>query len=335
MAALFVNHRKVEEFRHTAHVQNMLDNEMYARYRYTNGGIDYLEDLLKESLERTTRRNRALTVRQMILITLRFFATGAFFNIIGDSMGYHKCTVSRVVAQVTEAICGHIHQFVTWPDANARAWNMTEYFKKAGFPNVVGCVDGTHIRIQAPSEDEPAFVNRKGFHSINMQAVCDFTGKFTSVNASWPGSCHDAHVFRTSGLAAKLTIEHVAFSDGVLLGDSGYALKPFLMTPFIRVDSEAKERYQQAHTRTRACIERAFGRLKRFHVLHSEIRLRPEKACKVAVACVILHNIAVDMNIPMDDDEFIQPQNGNDGVHQDGGTGVATRDFIVENFFSV
>ncbi|XP_052815415.1 putative nuclease HARBI1 isoform X1 [Mya arenaria] len=115
-----------------------------------------------------------------------------------------------------------------------------------------------------------------------------------------------------------------------------YALKPFLMTPFIRVDSEAKERYQQAHTRTRACIERAFGRLKRrFHVLHSEIRLRPEKACKVAVACVILHNIAVDMNMPMDDDEFIQPQNGNDGVHQDGGTGVATRDFIVENFFSV
>ncbi|XP_052787504.1 putative nuclease HARBI1 [Mya arenaria] len=108
------------------------------------------------------------------------------------------------------------------------------------------------------------------------------------------------------------------------------------MTPFIRVDSESKERYQQAHTRTRACIERAFGRLKRrFHVLHSEIRLRPEKACKVAVACVILHNIAVDMNMPMDDHDFIQPQNGNDGVHQDGGTGVATRDFIVENFFSV
>ncbi|XP_052783143.1 putative nuclease HARBI1 [Mya arenaria] len=299
----------------------MLDNEMYARYRYANGGIDYLEDLLKESLERTTRRNRALTVRQMILITLRFFATGAFFNIIGDSMGYHKCTVSRVVAQVTEAICGHIHQFVMWPDANARAWNMTEIFKKAGFPNVVGCVDGTHIRIQAPSEDEPAFEN---LHA----------------NASWPGSCHDAHVFRTSGLAAKLTIEYVAFSDGDLLGDSEYehekyALKPFLMTPFIRVDCEATERYQQAHTRTKACIERAFGRLKRrFHVLHS-IHLRPEKACKVAVACVILHNIAVDMNMPMDDDEFIQPQNGNDGVHHDGGTGVATRDFIVENFFSV
>ena len=51
-----------------------------------------------------------------------------------------------------------------------------------------------------------------------------------------------------------------------------YPLRPFLMTPFLRRDTEAKERYQAAHSRTRACIERAFGRWKRrLHVLHSEV----------------------------------------------------------------
>ena len=30
-------------------------------------------------------------------------------------------------------------------------------------------VDGTFIRIQAPNKDEQDFVNRKGYHSLNVQ----------------------------------------------------------------------------------------------------------------------------------------------------------------------
>ena len=38
-----------------------------------------------------------------------------------------------------------------------------------GFPNVLRCVDGTFIRIIAPTENESDFVNRKGFHPLNVQ----------------------------------------------------------------------------------------------------------------------------------------------------------------------
>ena len=66
-------------------------------------------------------------------------------------------------------------------------------------------------------------------------------------------------------LNCKISNQNIFFSHR-------YPLRPFLMTPFLRRDTEAKERYQAAHSRTRACIERAFGRLKRrFHVLHSEV----------------------------------------------------------------
>lgn len=34
-------------------------------------------------------------------------------------------------------------------------------------PNCIGCVDGTHIRIVAPSYNEADYMNRKGFYSIN------------------------------------------------------------------------------------------------------------------------------------------------------------------------
>ena len=37
-------------------------------------------------------------------------------------------------------------------------------------------------------------------------------------------------------------------------------------------------------------VERDIGHLKRrFHTLHGEIRLSPEKTCQVIIACVILH----------------------------------------------
>ena len=38
-----------------------------------------------------------------------------------------------------------------------------------GFPNVIGLIDGTQIPIQAPTENEIDYVNRKGVHAINCQ----------------------------------------------------------------------------------------------------------------------------------------------------------------------
>ena len=49
-------------------------------------------------------------------------------------------------------------------------------YQIAGFPCVIGCIDRTHIRIQAPSQNEQNYVNRKGYHSVNVQVICDDKG---------------------------------------------------------------------------------------------------------------------------------------------------------------
>ena len=51
-------------------------------------------------------------------------------------------------------------------------------------------------------------------------------------------------------------------------------------------------------------VERGIGHLKRrFHVLHGEIRLSPEKTCQVITACAVLYNICKDRNIILHGEE--------------------------------
>ena len=123
---------------------------------------------------------------------------------------------------------------------------------------------------------------------------------YTNVVARWPGSTHDSHVVRTSNICTHLQINHRSLDDGVFLGDSGYACSPFLMTPYTSARNAAQEAY--AHAKTRVVIEQTFGRWKRrFHVLHSEIRMAPEKVCMIVGACAELHNIALQLHEPVEE----------------------------------
>ena len=75
------------------------------------------------------------------------------------------------------------------------------------------------------------------------------------------------------------------------LGDNGYACTPFLQTPYAHPQTTSGEGFNEAHKTTRCIIEQTFGLLKRrFHVLHSEIRMVPDRVCTIVAACFVLHN---------------------------------------------
>lgn len=131
---------------------------------------------------------------------------------------------------------------------------------------------------------------------------------------------HDAFVFRTSQIARYLETENPLGQTGVVLGDSGYPCRPFLMTPYLHPANQHQQRYNRAHKQTRVKIEHAFGVLKRrFHILHGEVRMQPDRVCKIITACAVLNNIAIDRNereppadrfppIVMDDDIYDVPK---------------------------
>ncbi|KAJ8400753.1 hypothetical protein AAFF_G00395220 [Aldrovandia affinis] len=83
----------------------------------------------------------------------------------------------------------------------------------------------------------------------------------------------------------------------------------------------------RAHKRTRCVVERGIGQLKRrFHVLHGEIRLTPEKASsRVITVCAILHNLCKQRNIPQPEEEEEEEEDDDDddnGGGDEGGVAV-------------
>lgn len=117
---------------------------------------------------------------------------------------------------------------------------QASFFDVAGFPSVIGCIDCTHIRILAPKNKiERDYVNRKCFHSINVQAIVDDRGKFLNIVAKWPGCTHDAFILKNSDVYRAFEENEI---QGVLLGDSGYPSKKWLYTPLSNPQTRAEKR---------------------------------------------------------------------------------------------
>lgn len=166
--------------------------------------------------------------------------------------------------------------------------------KLSTFADVVGAVDGSLIPINKPPGSGWQYHTRKGFTAINMVAVADGRRRFLFVNANYPGSCHDSPIF--NGSALQTSFEQGEFVPGyVLLGDSAFRNTNFVLTPVGTPRNTGEEHFNAAHKKTRCVIEESFGMLKnKFKILQTSIRLQPFKAAQVIIACVALHNYAIN-----------------------------------------
>ena len=123
-----------------------------------------------------TRRNHTISTEQQLLIALRFFASGSFLQVIGDTHGYDKATVARIVRKVSLAFANKHEQWIKFStimeDKNTIRAGMYDI---AGFPRVIGSIGGTHIRLRAPNQNEPIYVNRKKFpqHKCTSDHISD------------------------------------------------------------------------------------------------------------------------------------------------------------------
>ncbi|KAL2098342.1 hypothetical protein ACEWY4_007549 [Coilia grayii] len=210
-----------------------------------------------------------IPVPMRVSIALYKLGSCGEYRLVANQFGVHKSTVKKFVYLFCRGMVDNaMTNLIRIPDYE-EAVQISEHFQRAyGLPQVIGCVDGSHIPILPPSDGYRDFINRKGWASYVLQGVVD--DHFWSVNCKVPGSAHGANILRQSELFKKADqlpkfwklMGKVLFC--FILGDPAYPLlewliKGYTKSPRLTPQQESFNVYLNA---ARTCVEIAFGGLK-------------------------------------------------------------------------
>ncbi|XP_032785669.1 putative nuclease HARBI1 [Daphnia magna] len=146
------------------------DAQVMRTFRFDKSSLSYTAGLIEELLPtRTSRAKRCLTPL-------------SFQSVVGNVLKVSQRSVGRSIHAVADALCRISPDHI---NINPNLLEEKRQFSEiAGMPGIIGCIDGTHVKISRPHEFEGALLIAK-----------DTIPSMNSVSAIQPGSVHDSTVF--------------------------------------------------------------------------------------------------------------------------------------------
>ena len=206
--------------------------------------FDKLCQILRGDLTRQEKRLRKpVSVEKPVAVGVWRLSTGNSYWSCGLQFGLGKSTAKVICQEFEEALCRKEELFIWFPYSEDEVQEAMDTFEEEyKFPQILGAIDGCHIEINAPPENKEDYFNRKQYYSINLQGTVNSRLLFQHVAVGYPGSIHDARVLRLSGifdlaeneeiLSAPTRMVHGGLLRPMLVGDSAYPLKNWLIKPF-------------------------------------------------------------------------------------------------------
>ena len=151
------------------------DEDWKANFRMTRRSFHKLcgimEGVMKPK-EVTVRPPIPLEMR--VAIVLYKLASCAEYRVVANQFGVHKATVRKMVYQFcTGMVTSALGHFIKLPTTEEAITIANRFEQKFNIPQIIGCIDGTHIPVLPPSDGYKDFVNRKGWPSYVLQGVVD------------------------------------------------------------------------------------------------------------------------------------------------------------------
>jgi len=208
------------------------------------------------------------------------------------------------------------NEHIKFPETIAEVNSSMQTFTNlTNLPNVVGAIDGSHVRIKAPVDSAVDYFSRYQQRDFIIQAVVHGLKIFLDFACGFPRSMHDARVFRCSTLfrraehgdilTAPATLINGREICPYLLGDSAYPLCPWLMKPYPEGTRDPDEiNLNRQLSSARVKVECTFGVLKSWwRILQKRFDSSIDFAVKNAIACAVLHNICIRNHDEWEEDD--------------------------------
>ncbi|KAJ0980977.1 hypothetical protein J5N97_009232 [Dioscorea zingiberensis] len=145
-------------------------------------------------------------------------------------------------------------------------------------------------------------MNRKGYTSTNILAVCDFNMCFTFALIGWEGSAHDTRILVEALRNSSLKFPHPPEGKYYLV-DSGYPTMKGFLGPYksaryhipqfrmSRAFRSPNEVFNYHHSSLRSVIERTFGVCKaRRRILQNMTSYTMKVQFQIIWSCFTIHN---------------------------------------------
>ncbi|XP_066160728.1 uncharacterized protein [Oryza sativa Japonica Group] len=278
---------------------------------------------------------RDVSVEEQVAIFLYALAKNASNETLQDQFQHSGQTISKyfgvVLDAVTQLTCVYIRPPFLHPHHILRRPKFHPFFE-----NCVGSIDGTHVPMILPLDQQEPYRNRKQTISQNVMVACDFDLKFVHVHAGWEGSASDARVLQDA-LNHGFEVPPGKF----FLVDAGYANTTQFLAPYrgtryhLKEQGRAnqkpqnyKELFNLRHAQLKNHIERAIGVLKmRFPILKTGSHHPARKQVDISVACCVLHNFIrlhngdmvwpSNCRLEIDPDHIVDVPNGDENYNGD------------------
>lgn len=251
--------------------------------------------------------NLSLPSDYAVAMVLSRLAHGLSAATVASRYSLEPYLVSKITNMVTRLLATKLYpEFIKIPVGRRRVHEITLAFQElTSLPNMCGAIDGTHIRLRRPppSSSPSSYRSSLGFPSVLLQVVADHKKIFWDVCVKAPGGADDASHFRDSLLYNRLTVGDVW--DKVInvrghhvrpyiVGDWGYPLMSFLLTPFSssdRTGNTAENLFDSALMKGRSAVVEAIGLLKGRWKILQDLNVGINHAPQTIVACCVLHNL--------------------------------------------
>lgn len=189
-----------------------LEEDFLLHFRMTRKNVDILLHHVSQVVEKTSNHGGVpvIPLEKCLLITIWYLAKNHEMRTVGSQFNVAAASVYNAISLILNGLKMLRHIFIKWPTANEYHFITQEFLNNGGYPNVIGAIDGSHVKCQVPFSQHDSYQDRHFHHSITLQGICTSSKIFTDISVGWPGSMHDSRV--SSDRFVHITMYNFAFN---------------------------------------------------------------------------------------------------------------------------